>query len=95
MFPIARSRLMLDLGVNSIERSAQEGVLILGTYISHSLYSTDMLLVLFNAAISNLVRPWDLPALDLVVSPFLYRSYSATTSLCLGTSPTRSRYILA
>ena len=84
---------MLDVGVNSIERSTQEGVLVLGIYISHSLYSADMLLVLFNAAISNLVRLRDLPALDLV-SSFLYRSYSATTSLCLGTSPTRSRYVL-
>ena len=84
---------MLNLAVNSIERSAQEGALVLGGYISHSLYSADMLLVLFNAAISNLVRPWDLPALDLVVSSLLYRFYSATTSLCHGTSPTRSRYV--
>lgn len=64
-----------------------------GHDISHSIYSTDMLLVLFNAAISNLVRPWDIPALDLVISSLSYRSYFATTSLCLGISPTHSRYI--
>jgi hypothetical protein len=92
---IAYACLMLVLGVNSIERSAQEGVFVLGFFFSHSLCTVDMLLVLFNAAISNLVLLWNSPALNLVVSSLLHRSYFATTLLCLGTSRTRSRHVLA
>lgn len=61
-----RPCLILVLGVNSIERNAQEGVPALGVISLLFTYMADMLLVLFNAAISNLVFLWNLCAMDLV-----------------------------
>jgi hypothetical protein len=93
MFIIARSCLMVDLGVNSIERSAQEGVLVLETlYLSFTLLGRYATRTLQCGDIKSCIS-LELPTLDFVVSSLLHRSYSATTSLCLGISPTRSRCV--
>jgi hypothetical protein len=61
--PLNTIRVSYETGVHSLERSAQE----------------DTLLVLFNTAISNLVRkPPDFVAVDILDTA--YRSYSVITS---------------
>ena len=85
--------LMLSLGVNSIERSAQEGVLARGIipllFTTHGRYATRTLQCGDFESCTSL----EFTSSGSCFSSLVHRSYSAITLLCLGTSPTRSRYV--